>query len=290
MTGRLVSEGIRVRVGKKGVDYEVNVYIPGGGRETKTFRTEKAAKAWRVATLNAIHKGKFRRGTGITVEIAGDRLIADMQEGVARTRSGKRYKPSVIRSYRDNLKLHVTPWVGGALIEEVTRADVQLLVDSMLRRGANASTIRNALMPLRVIYRRAMQHDKLDASPCEHVVVPAIEGKRNRLRRRLKRSSCSARSTATLRKTGQSGRPLSTLAAVRAELRGLRVQDVDLKEGVIHVEQSMDELEGVVATNSVASASRAIAFDPPALPLAAACRGACVPVGARRRVQHRART
>jgi hypothetical protein len=35
------------------------------------------------------------------------------EEGVERTRSGSRYKPSVLRSYGDSMRLHVAPVIGG---------------------------------------------------------------------------------------------------------------------------------------------------------------------------------
>ncbi len=247
-----VSEGIRIRVGKKATVYQAVVYLPGGGRRCKSFPSERSAKRWRTTTLSAIQSGKFRKATRLTVEAAAEMLIADMESGSALTRSGKPYKPSVIRSYRDNLKLHVTPRLGGDLLEKVTRADVQLLVDTMLREGANASTVRNAIMPLRVIYRRAIQRELLNASPCEYLEVPAVSGSRDR----IATPEEAANLLESLFGHAEKDRPIWATAFYaglrRGELRGLRVTDIDLVGGVIRVRQALDELGAVIEPKSKA--------------------------------------
>jgi integrase len=238
-----LAEGIRVRVGKKGTHFEASVYLPGGGRRSKTFPTERAAVRWREATRTDIRRGKFKRKTGITVAAAADQLVTDMEEGLALTRSRYRYKPSVIRSYRDSLKLHITPLVGGVRIEDVTRSDVQHLVDTMLRRGASPSTVRNSLLPLRVIFRQALQRGLVETSPCEHVVVPAVRGRRDRI-------ATPEEAAKLLAAVPDVDRPIWATAFYaglrRGELRGLRGSDIDRKAGLIHVRQAMDELEGVI--------------------------------------------
>src|SRR5699024_3060694 len=63
---------------------------------------------------------------------------------------------------------------------DVRRAHVQGLVDR-LNATVEPSTVRNVLMPLRVIFRRALEDDLVTASPCANLRVRAVRGKRDRI-------------------------------------------------------------------------------------------------------------
>lgn len=47
--------------------------------------------------------------------------------------------------------------------------------------GADPSTIRNALKPLQVIYRRSIDDGALAINPCERLRLPAARGRRERI-------------------------------------------------------------------------------------------------------------
>jgi len=104
-----------------------------------------------------------------------------MRTGLVRTRSGDIYKPSVIRSYEAALRLHVLPALGALKLADVQRRDIQRLADELLAVGRDPSTIRNALMPLRVIYRRALEGGEVAVNPCAGLRLPAARGRRERI-------------------------------------------------------------------------------------------------------------
>src|SRR4051794_14373032 len=89
----LMADGIVERAGKKGTSYQAFVYVGGGKRKTKTFKNEKAAVRWRAGVITDLAKG-IRNPVGnlVTVKQAGETLIREMDHGVARTRSGSKYK------------------------------------------------------------------------------------------------------------------------------------------------------------------------------------------------------
>jgi hypothetical protein len=60
-----------------------------------------------------------------------------------------------VRRYESALRLRVLPVLGARRLTDIERADLQALVDRMVVDGDGASTIRNALLPVRAIYRRA---------------------------------------------------------------------------------------------------------------------------------------
>jgi integrase len=208
---------------------------PGGSsgvKVRKVFRTEAAARAWRRDALRAIARGRSVVPADVTVRELGDQLIAGMRDGGIRNRSGDRYKPSVIASYDGALQRHVLPAFGARKIGEVARRDVQQLVERLGRDGADPSTIRNALMPLRVIFRRALNAGEVDASPVAGVELPAVRGARER----YATPEEAARLLAAVPEHDRALWGLAFYAGLRSgEIAALRWRDIDLVAGEIHV-------------------------------------------------------
>ena len=103
-----------------------------------------------------------------------------------RTRSGDSYKPSTIRSYEQALR---GPQGGkGGLLRELglasssrtlTLDDVQDYADRLLAAGAQPSTIRNAIMPVRVIC--AWRRREVPVNPTDGLRLPAVRSGRDRI-------------------------------------------------------------------------------------------------------------
>jgi integrase len=153
----------------------------------------------------------------------------------------------------------VLPELGGARLSDITRQTVQDLADRMLADGLDASTIRNTLMPLRTIYRRALARGEVSLSPVAGVELPAVRGKRDRIA-----SSAEAAALITaLSEEDQAVWATAFYAGLRlGELWALRDEDVDLEAGLIHVERSWDRREGVIEPTSRAG-RRAVRSSPP---------------------------
>jgi integrase len=207
-------------------------------RLRKTFPTLAAARAWRAETQTAIRRGTMRAPVALTVREAGEELLQGMQSGRIRTRSGGRYKPSAIRSYEAALRDRIVPILGGKRIGDVQRRDVQRIADDLLAEGRDPSTIRNALMPLRVIYRRALEDGDVAVNPCSHLRLPAVRGRRERI-------ASPAEAQQLLAALPERDRPIWAAALFaglrRGELMALGWDDVDLAASVIRIERSYDD-------------------------------------------------
>jgi site-specific recombinase XerC len=71
---------------------------------------------------------------------------------------------------------------------ERLRRDVQALVDRLVARGLHPSTVRNAILPLRMIYRRAIRDELVSVNPTRDLDLPRSAGRASRAgRRRPKR-------------------------------------------------------------------------------------------------------
>src|SRR5207253_10955136 len=158
--------------------------------------------------------------------------------GRVRNRSGDLYKPSAIRSYEAALRDHVVPRLGRTRLADVQHREVQRIADDLLAEGRDPSTIRNALMPLRVIFRRAVEDGDPAVNPCTNLRLPAVRDRRERI-------ASPEEAQRLLAALPERDRPVwatALYAGLRhGELMALRWEDVDLAKGVIHVERAYDE-------------------------------------------------
>jgi integrase len=136
-----------------------------------------------------------------------------MREGSIPTRSGARYKPAAIRVYEIALRRHVLPELGDVRLSDVRRADVQELADRLTAAGAAASTVQNALEPLRVIYRRAIRRDLVAVDPTRGLELRRPTGRRERI---ASPDEARALLEALPRRTAPSGPPRSTPVSAAA--------------------------------------------------------------------------
>ena len=142
--------------------YQAQVFSPRDRRTIrKSFRSLSEARAWRTDTQTALRKGTMRAPTRTTLEEAAEEWICAAQAGIARTRSGDPYKPSALRSYEEALRTKVLPELGNLRLSSVDRVAIQDLVDRLTARGLAPSTVRNSILPLRAIFRRAVARSQV---------------------------------------------------------------------------------------------------------------------------------
>lgn len=193
MQGKRNPQGIRVRHSRSCANsnggrcncrpsYEAFVFSARDGKKLrKTFPTLAAARAWRSDTSSALRRGMLRAPTTLTLREAAEAWLDGAAEGSIRTRSGDAYKPSALRGYEQALRTRLLPDLGAAKLADIERADVQDLADRLLAQGLDPSTIRNALMPLRAIYRRAVARGNVAVNPTTGLELPAVRGRRDRI-------------------------------------------------------------------------------------------------------------
>lgn len=158
-------------------------------------------------------------------------------KGKITKRNGQPSKPSVVRGYQQALRDRVLPELGGALLSEIRHLDIQEFVDRLRAAGLDASTVRNTIAPVRVIYRRAVSRGEVAVNPTSGLELPTVEG----LRDRIVSPGEAAELLAALRSEDQALWATALFAGLRAgELAALRWEDVDLVKGVMRVDRSYD--------------------------------------------------
>jgi integrase len=155
------------------------------------FPTAEAAIAWRAQVLGALAghgslpaapprpeaPAQTGRRTPPTVEDACRSLAYAMRHGTVRTKQGRPYRPSVVRSYEENLRTLIVPALGGYPLATLTVGDVQRAVD-MIAADRSPEHARKALVALRVVIRLAIRDGVVPASvdPCRGVRQPRSDG------------------------------------------------------------------------------------------------------------------
>jgi integrase len=215
---------------------------PRGGRNHyRTFPSEEQAALWRsqvrVAERHAGGARLRKRGDVPTLRDAGDVLLDGMLSGAIRKRGGGEYRAGVIRAYRRGLTRNVYPVLGGLRLSEIGQPDLLELVEQLQAAGLAPSTIRNALDPVRVLYRRAVARGVVTANPTTNLELPSGERKRDRV---ADPAEASRLITALPRADDRALWAVALYGGLRAgELRALRWQDVDLAAGRIRVERNL---------------------------------------------------
>jgi integrase len=245
------SGGCASRAGRKcdcNAGYEAWVFSPRDNRKIrKTLTTHAAARAWRSDAQRNVRMGALRAAQDATLRDASKAWLDGAREGAIRNRSGDRYKPSVLRGYEQGLRLHVLPALGAHKLGRITTSDLQAQVERWQATGMHPSTIRNAVLPLRAIYRRACARDGLPVNPTSGMELPAVRGSRDRI-------VSPGEATTLLAALPEGDRALwatAMYAGLRlGELRALRHEHLDLRGGLIRVEASWDPREGLIAPKS----------------------------------------
>jgi integrase len=222
-----------------GAGFEAAVFDKATGRKIRaTFPTVAEARSWRSDAESGVRRGTLRAPDPVTVNEAADELVAGMRAGTVRNRSGDAYKPSAIRGYRQGYDLHVRPELGAMRLGDVQRRHVQALADRLLADKASPSTVRNALMPLRVIYRRAIRDGLVAVNPCAGLELPANRSKRVVI---VSDADATALIAALESERDRALWATAFYAGLRCgELMALRWVDVDLGVGELTVEQAYD--------------------------------------------------
>jgi len=224
------------------------VYDARTGRKIRrTFATSTAAKGWRSDQVTALRKGTLTAPTRETVAQAAQAWIAGAKSGEILKPDGTPYKPSVIRGYEADLERYVLPELGHVRLSNLARRDVQHLADRLAGLGLSGSKVKNALMPLRVVCRRAIRTDALTVNPTANLELPAAAGVRERV-------ASATEAAQLLDALPETDRPLWATAIYaglrRGELRALRCDDVNTDARVLHVRHGWDDVQGEIDPKS----------------------------------------
>ena len=241
----------RVRVGQK--------------QYTKTFPSIAAARIWQAETEAAKWKGLLAPepiDDRTTIAEAAASFLEDAYAGRARTRTGSPYRLNVVQQYEAIFRNYLLPALGRKMLAELRRQEIQALVDDLQAQGLAASTVRNAIKPLQVIYRRALRDEIVHKSPCSHLDLPQVTSSRDR----IAAPDEARRLLSALRPDDVALWGCALYAGLRqSEIMGLRWTDIDFERGLLHVRRAIDRRNRIEQTPKTKAGERRV-------PLAATLR------------------
>jgi integrase len=220
-----------------------------GRRPTRTFPRLREAVKWRNDARGAVQSGKVAGSRALTLRRASDDFMEAAEGKLVLNRSGRPYKPSVVRSYRTALELRVLPDYGVHPVIDLRRSDWQRLVTTLHRQGVAPSTIRNTFDPVRAIYRRLLSLEEVDVNPTRGLDFPVAEEARDRV-------AAPAEGSLLLTALSYPEKAIYATAMYagmrRGELQAVEDSDVDLDANLIAVRYSWDQEAGRVAVKTKA--------------------------------------
>lgn len=233
--------------------YEASVYDARESRRLgrvvkirKTFTGAgalTAAKNWRRDAGSQVARGEVKFERKQRLEDAVAEWLKKCERGEVRSRRRIPYSASTLRDYRSDLDRFVLPTLGHLPYSDITRVDVQTVIERMNGEGFAGQTVRNAVVALQSFYRWR----KPPIDPTVNLDLPEPGARRER---------AASPAEAELLLEALEGDTHDIYAAAfysglrRGELQALRVEDV--LGDRISVKRSWDPVEGEKAPKSKA--------------------------------------
>lgn len=226
------------------IDYPDKRSRAAQGERTQESRRSKdrtEVAGWLRDAKVAMRRGRPLTTNTATLKEAGSAWLEGARAKVIRARGGDIYKPATIRGYEQSLRLRAYPKLGTEPLDEITRADLQELIDELLADGLAATTIETTLNAIRAIYRHEIARDRIKENPTRGVTLPA----RGRGRDRIVTPAQAKYLLAALRDNDRAIWATAFYAGLRrGELMALRDRAVDLDANEIRVHAGWDMVEG----------------------------------------------
>lgn len=227
--------------------HQAQVWSAREQKTRKTFATLREARSWRHESQVALRAGTLRSSSHLTLEQAAAAWLLAAEARIVRTRTGEAYKPSAVRAYRQALRFRVYPSLGSKRLTAVTHTMLQDFADQLSAHGLSPSSVRNTILPLRAIFRRAHRRNDVAINPTLKLTLPPLRGQRDRI-------AAPTEIAPLLNALEPDDRAIyatAIYAGLRAgELQALQWDDIDLPNNLIHITKSWDRQTGFVQPKS----------------------------------------
>jgi len=200
--------------------------------KTRRFKGVMEARNARRDLAEALRKGTAISIAGSRLDAARAEFIAAARDGVALNKWGRRYRRRAWEDLESSLG-RLPESLTRRRLGDITRGDVQAVIDDMTRAGASGSRVRSAVNALRSLYRWAQDRDLVGHDPAANVRLPAMEAKP---RDRVASPAEFAELLAALKPADALPWALAGYATARKqEIRVLDWRHVDLELGAVEL-------------------------------------------------------
>lgn len=147
-------------------------------------------------------------------------------------------------TYRNSVENHLKKYFGGYTLNNIRLEDVQKFFNS--KADCSESLLNKLKITLNAIFENAIDRDLLYKNPCKGLVMP--QSKKIPKKMQCYTAEQARKIVDYVKSTDPSESIMILLKAGlrRGELLGLRWDDVDLDNNIIHVRQAVSETRGVL--------------------------------------------
>lgn len=225
-----------------------------------TFKKKKDAEEWREEMRVALRNRSFTGASGaMTVGEFGDRVMAQLKAGEVKGRGGNPLRAGTVRTYRNQWEHTLRPLIGHRKLNELSRPDIQEMIDRWRAEGKAPATITSYLLPLAFIMRQAIIRGLVAASPVHDIgvgrkaVVPAVAFSTKEIDAHLEALEGWQKIAFLI---------FADTGARLAEVTGLTWDDVDLERKMIHFDQQWSDVEKKRIDPKTEAGKRAVPMTP----------------------------
>ena len=165
---------------RRGGSYVVVYRDPSGRQRKRSARTITEAKALKAQLSTDIRRGEYRALSNIRF----DRHWQGWLDSYA-GRTARGFRENTRADYRRELERFAVPFFGQMRLAEIEPSHIKSFLHKLARKGLAASTIRNALAPVRAMLADAAEDGLIRSNPAAGVRIPAgtktIEPRRKEL-------------------------------------------------------------------------------------------------------------
>jgi integrase len=240
--------------------YRARYTGPDGNRHTApvTFVARMDAEGWLVEQERLISRGEWQPLTRRARE--EPRLLGEYAAAVVARR---RLRPATAALYEKLLRLTILPMWSHHPLQDITPAQISAWYAGMRNTPTQQA---NAYGLLKSIFKEAVEDGLVEANPCR---VKAGGQKQRAREIEVLTVDQLNRYLAAVPETRRIPLLLAGWCGLRSgEVRGLRVRDLDLDAGVVHVRQGVVRLKGqlVIGPPKTNAGIRTVAIPPHLLP------------------------
>ena len=200
---------------------------------SKSFRTQKEAKAWEASTQKAVNEDVYQAPTKITLS----EFFRDWVEKSARIK----LKVQTVELYECCFRLYIEPHIGKLPLQNVTPLAIQA-VYATLTGGAkpiSAQTVKNAHTALRSCLKQAVRWRLLAFNPAVDVDLPKKLGEEQKIRSFTPEQATTFLAACSSRRLGLVLMFALASGARPGEYLALLWSDIDWNAGTVRFERSI---------------------------------------------------
>jgi integrase len=205
-------------------------------RVERVFRAKAVAERWITQMESDALAGMFRE------DKPTDRPFSEVVEAWRETRSGG-LAPGTRARYEQVLRTYLLPEFGNKKVSSLTREVVKRYFARLDNGGMKPGTLRKVHTTLSAVLSEAVELEIIKANPC----AGALRGRRKLDHQEMLFLTAEEvdRLADAITRRYRTAIYTAAFTGLRAsELWGLRVRDIDLVRGVLHVRQSLKSVEG----------------------------------------------